>query len=228
MFSPAFTSLTAWLLCLLRAAPMAPCVSRRRASGADLLSGKVTAGAVACGLTVAGPACGARRRWSRRFAAFRQTIHFAPDRCELRRGAALIVVEPSVERARPDHPDDAVSLNNCAVSIGSSHRSTRPPSGAAGREADFKLSVSNNDPAESSPVFVGSGDIHGPWQQRRLAVRLLFAVRPGILPAPSSCSTSRSRPRRSDRFVIQIDDKKTAEGHRNSRCRRPAKAGGGG
>jgi hypothetical protein len=41
-----------------------------------------------------------------------------------------------------------------------------------------------------------------------IAVRLLFAVRPGILPAPSKSSTSRSRPRRSDRFVIQIDDTK--------------------
>jgi hypothetical protein len=42
------------------------------------------------------------------------------------------------------------------------------PSGAAGLEADFKLSVSNNDPPESSPAY------HGPWQEHRHCCAIAF------------------------------------------------------
>jgi hypothetical protein len=79
----------------------------------------------------------------------------------------LIVVESSVERVGPDHPDVAVSLNNRAVLDWVVAQIDRPPSGAAGLEADFKLSVSNNDPAESSPssleaaTFMVPGRKHG-------------------------------------------------------------------
>lgn len=68
----------------------------------------------------------------------------------------MIVVEPRVERVGPDHPDVAVSLNNRAVLYWLVAEIDRPPSGAAGL-------TSNNDPARELAVFVGGGDIHGPW-----------------------------------------------------------------
>jgi hypothetical protein len=64
----------------------------------------------------------------------RRLASFAPDRGQLRRVAALIVVEPA---GRPRSPI-AVSLNNRAVFDRVVAQIDRPPSGMAGLEAGFQ------------------------------------------------------------------------------------------